>query len=151
MPALPEAPPIVRSIPAPAASTGVACRVCGVDDGDERVQRDLHHRCIDGALKAAKQRTRPARRRAPVEPEVELDAPGPEIPHEDLVARLAADRASRRVSVPPAARRRGPRPKMNQDDDQGDVATVIYGDHLETPTDVGVSAGDLSTVGLGDA
>lgn len=61
-------------------STGTPCRICGIDDGDERVQRDLHRRCLDKAATLAKRKDKTLLHARPLN-------------HEQLVERLARDRA----------------------------------------------------------
>lgn len=144
MPALAvaAAPPI-----APAAtSTGVACRVCGVDDGDERVQPNLHRRCVEGAIRAVKRRKKPARApRSHVAPDV-----GAPLSHAELVQRLAADRAAR-VAPAPAGKRRGPKPRLRDREDDEAPGPLFHGDQLDAGADVAIAGLGLSTSGLGDA
>lgn len=66
-----------------ATGTGVPCRVCGKDDGEDRAQADLHVRCIEKAAKAARARAHP---------------PGRRLTRATLVARLAAERDTTRSS-----------------------------------------------------
>lgn len=106
-----------------AAGTGVACRVCGRDDGDERVQRDLHKRCIEKAAKAARARAHP---------------PGRRLTRATLVARLAAERAPTR-----SAQARATAAQIDPDE----IDNQEPADLEDLREDLG--PGDLSTEGLG--
>lgn len=133
--AAPAAPPLERQPPAPPAvtRTGVACRVCNKDDGDDRVQVDLHRRCMESATNRAIAR-RAARRRPP--------APAPS--RMDLIAQLARARAGGAAETAP---KRGGRAVTEPDQDGEDEVL------LTAEESAAVSAiqrgGGLSTVGLG--
>jgi hypothetical protein len=144
--------------------TGTPCRVCQVDDGDDRVQPDLHRRCIERATSRAielREKRSAARRRQVPAPEA---APvGRPLSHAELVARLAADRGGggdlqaddqeheERPAPPP--RRRGrppksaPRPPADPADDGADVPELTA-DELDTVDDALGRMG-LATGGLG--
>jgi hypothetical protein len=124
--------PVSDQPPAPAA---IPCRACGGEDLDDRVQPDLHRRCMELVTDRAIAR-RAARRRPAVVPTA---APS----RTELIARWARDRA---VIDPPARRGRRARP-VDAEQDQGDEPAL-------TAEEAAIAAelarsGSLCTGGLG--
>lgn len=140
-PAEPTPAPAPAPTPAPArpTSTGVACRVCGVDDGEPRAQRDLHLDCAELATNKVKKRQ--AARRAN-----RIEKAGTPIAHDELVTRLALERAGL-VSAPRRDRGRPARTRVQEGeerDDEVDGLTADEVEHIEMIT----RGGGLATEGL---
>lgn len=122
-----EAAEICAEICAPAPAR-TACRVCGEDDANERVQPDLHRRCLEEATDRALERTRRARRRPRVM--------GAGISRTELIARLARDRG--------APQRQLRRPAAETDRDDEATLTSEERDAVDA-----IARGGLATSGLG--
>jgi hypothetical protein len=130
------------------AGTGTPCRVCKVDDGDERVQPDLHRRCMERAT------TQAAKRRAVRRPRTAA-APGPVLTRAELVARLARDRAAgdERAALEPRRRGRPPknaaRPRDVEPSDHDQEEEIVFtGDEVAAIDQLARGRG-LATIGLG--
>lgn len=87
-PPLPPPVPVAHAEDNPPTGTGVACRVCAIDDLGDRAQPDLHTRCIERAAALAKKKRQVLLHVRP-------------LTHEQLVAKLAADRAHQAEDVEP--------------------------------------------------
>ncbi len=137
----PAAPPPARE-PEPKletfvqSGTGVACRVCGVDDGELRAQPDLHLGCVERATTRAIKRAKAVRAGR-------VDRAGDKLDRDELIRRLAADRA---VAAAPARRGRKNLEEDNDRDEQGEPE--LTGDEVAAIEMVSRGRG-LATDGIG--
>lgn len=127
--------------PAPRVVTRLAelgpCRVCGVNDREERAQPDLHLACVERATDKAKKR-----RAALVANRVARA--GGELAREDLVRRLALERAG---LVSARGGRGRARPDREEGDDEDDE-DGLTSDEVEAIDRITRGPG-LSTEGIG--
>lgn len=135
----------VVEAPAPRpTTTGVACRVCGVDDGEERAQADLHLACVEQATDKAKKRAATGKKISATKRAHRSEKAGVPLDRKDLIRRLAMQRAG---LIGTSRRGRPPRARVEQGEQSDDEAIGLTSDEVDAIDRI-TRGGGLATEGL---